>query len=62
MCAYMKMKITLQNSAKKITDYLHHKISAEELVDWAETAMMEGEFEDGYKASITVKQATAISG
>lgn len=93
----MKMKITLQNSAEKITDYLHHKISVEELVDWAETAMMEGEFEDehceilreivsrmgladvrafgltwddcedfldrlGYKASITVKQATATSG
>jgi hypothetical protein len=38
-------KITRRASAQKLIDYLHHKITLAELVDWAETAMMEGEFE-----------------
>ncbi len=40
------MKITRQDSAQKLIDYLHHKITAAELVDWAETVMMEGDFEE----------------
>lgn len=40
------MKITRCDSAQKLIDYLHHKITSGELVDWAETAMMEGEFEE----------------
>lgn len=39
------MRITRRDSAQKLIDYLHHKINLAELVDWAETAMMEAEFE-----------------
>ena len=38
--------ITRENVVDKIRAYLHHEISLEVLVDWAETAMMEGEFDD----------------
>ena len=40
------MKITRRAAAQKLIDYLQHKIAAAELVDWAESAMMEGEFEE----------------
>ncbi len=40
------MRITRQKVAEKLTDYLHHRISLAELVDWAETAMMEAEFDE----------------
>jgi len=40
------MKITRATVADKIADYLHGKLSQSELVDWAERAMMEGEFDD----------------
>ena len=39
------MKVTRQITANKIADYLHGKLSQAELVDWAEAAMMEAEFE-----------------
>ena len=42
------MKITRQDSAQKLIDYLRRKITLAELVDWAETGMMEGEFEEGH--------------
>lgn len=36
---------------KRIIDYLHHQLSLEQLVAWAENAMMEGEFDpDGFDA------------
>ncbi|MBM3840019.1 MAG: hypothetical protein FJ398_19050 [Verrucomicrobia bacterium] len=38
------MTITKQTVANKLTAYLHHEISLEQLVDWAENAMMAGEF------------------
>lgn len=38
------MTITKQTVASKIAAYLHHEISLAELVDWAENAIMEGEF------------------
>jgi hypothetical protein len=38
------MKITRQIVADKITEYLHGKISQAELVDWAERAMMDADF------------------
>jgi hypothetical protein len=38
--------ITRQNVASKIIDYLYRRISLEELVSWAEDAMMEEQFED----------------
>ena len=40
------MKITRQIVAHKITDYLHGKVSQAELVDWAEHAMMDGDFDE----------------
>ena len=40
------MKITRRTAAEKLIDYLQHKIAVAELVDWAESAMMEGEFEE----------------
>jgi len=40
------MKITRQIAAQKLIDYLKHLISLKELVDWAEWAMMEPEFEE----------------
>lgn len=36
--------ITREEVAHKLRDYLHHRISRSDLVDWAEEAMMEGEF------------------
>ena len=40
------MKITRQIVADEIADYLHGKVSEAELVDWAERAMMDGEFDE----------------
>ena len=40
------MAITKQTVAQKIAAYLRHDISLAELVNWAEEAMMEGEFEE----------------
>jgi hypothetical protein len=40
------MSITKQIVAEKIAAYLHHAITLEQLVDWAENAMMEGEFDE----------------
>ncbi|MDI6794216.1 MAG: hypothetical protein QME81_15365 [bacterium] len=39
------MVVTRHEVASKLTDYLHHRITQEKLVDWAEEVMMEGEFE-----------------
>jgi len=39
------MKVTRQITADKIAYYLHGKVNQAELVDWAEGAMMEAEFE-----------------
>jgi hypothetical protein len=40
------MAISRETVAHKLAAYLHHKISLADLVDWAQMAMMEGEFED----------------
>ncbi len=45
-CKIHTMKITRQIVAEKITDYLTGKLSQAELVDWAEHAMMDEDFED----------------
>jgi hypothetical protein len=37
--------ITTETVAGKLTAYPHHELDLAELVDWAEDAMMEGEFE-----------------
>ena len=40
------MKISRQIVADKITEYLHGKLSQAELVDWAEHAIMEADFDE----------------
>jgi len=39
------MKISRQIVANKITDYLHGTVRQTELVDWAERAMMDADFD-----------------
>jgi len=40
------MKITRQKVAQKLIDYLQHRVTLTELVDWAESTMMEADFEE----------------
>lgn len=40
------MKITRKDVAQKIIDYLHHRITQAELVDWSESAILEADFEN----------------
>ncbi|MGD0767996.1 MAG: hypothetical protein ABSB42_07355 [Tepidisphaeraceae bacterium] len=51
------MHITRQIVADQIAVYLHHQASLEQLVDWAERQMMDGDFE-----SPTVRDAVAQLG
>jgi hypothetical protein len=53
----MDMPITRQNVADKLASYLHHETSLEELVDWAEQQVMDGDFE-----SSTVRDVVARLG
>lgn len=46
------MTITKQTVAEKIAAYLHHRITQAQLVDWAENALMEGEFAEDDAAII----------
>ena len=39
------MKINRQKVGQKLIDYLYHRITLTELVDWAESVMMDGVFE-----------------
>ena len=38
------MLITKQTVANRIAAYLHHELTLEQLVDWAENVIMEAEF------------------
>jgi hypothetical protein len=40
------MKISREEVAQKLIDYLCHRITLEELVDWAESTMMEADFDE----------------
>ncbi|HEY5314911.1 MAG TPA: hypothetical protein VIK18_20425 [Pirellulales bacterium] len=40
------MLITKQTVADKMAAYLRHEITRAQLVDWAESALMEGEFDE----------------
>lgn len=40
------MVISRQTVAEKIAQYLQHAITLEQLVDWAENAMLDGEFDE----------------
>lgn len=47
------MIITRQAAADAFAAYLHHQTTLAQLVDWAENAMMEGEFEERDAATIS---------
>lgn len=47
------MTITKQTVADRIASYLRHDISLEELVSWAEGAMMDGDFDENEVATIS---------
>jgi hypothetical protein len=40
------MLVTKHAAAQKLTAFLHHEISLAQLVDWAETALLNGIFAD----------------
>ena len=40
------MLVTKQTAAEKLAAFLHHELSLAQLVDWAETALLDGEFAD----------------
>ncbi|MBF7081569.1 hypothetical protein IT084_01045 [Desulfallas sp. Bu1-1] len=40
------MIITRKHIAQKIIDYLYHRITLAELIDWAEKSMMEADFDE----------------
>ena len=46
------MSVTKQAVAERIAAYLQHRIALPQLVDWAEKAMMDGEFDDQDSATI----------
>jgi hypothetical protein len=48
----MSQIITHQMVADKLAAYLQHHLSLSGLVDWAESAMMDGEFESQHFAAI----------
>jgi hypothetical protein len=54
------MKITRKHLAQKLIDYLYHRITLTELVNWAENAMMEADFEE--KDYETLKEITGRLG
>ena len=40
------MLVTKPTAAEKLAAFLHHEISLAQLVDWAENALLDGEFVD----------------
>lgn len=48
----MNSPITRQHVADKIAAYLHHDLSLADLVAWAESAMMDGDFETPHYPAI----------
>ena len=40
------MLVTKQTAAQRLTAFLHHEISLAQLLDWAESALLDGEFAD----------------
>ncbi|MCC6211233.1 MAG: hypothetical protein IT513_09350 [Burkholderiales bacterium] len=47
------MTLTKQAVADKIAAYLQHRLTQAQLVDWAENAMMDGEFDETDTAIIS---------
>lgn len=46
------MQLTREMVAYKLEAYLHHRLSLDDLVAWANTAMMEDDFEEQHFDSI----------
>ena len=46
------MRLTYTIVARQLAAYLHHKLSLENLLDWANAAMMEDDFEEAYYDAI----------
>jgi cobyrinic acid a,c-diamide synthase len=46
------MQLTREAVAHKLAAYLHHEISLDELVAWANVAMMEADFEEAHYDAI----------
>jgi hypothetical protein len=46
------MQLTHEAVARKMAAYLHHEISLDELVAWANVVMMEADFEEAYYDAI----------
>jgi cobyrinic acid a,c-diamide synthase len=46
------MQLSREVVAHKLAAYLHHEISLDELVAWANVAMMEDDFEEAYYDAI----------
>ncbi len=44
--------VTRETVAEKLAAYLHHDLSLADLVSWAETALMDGEFDPAHFATI----------
>jgi len=44
----VRVKVTRRTVAEKLAAHLQGRLSQAELVDWAERAMMEAEFEEGH--------------
>ncbi|MBX3744222.1 MAG: hypothetical protein KF833_02835 [Verrucomicrobiae bacterium] len=47
------MTITKDTIADRIAAYLHHRIGLDDLVGWAENAVMDGEFDPADAANLT---------
>lgn len=47
------MTITKATIAEQIEGYLHHRIALNDLVDWAENAVMDGDFDASDAAILT---------
>jgi hypothetical protein len=53
------MQLTRKAVARKLAAYLHYEISFDELVTWANVAMMEADFEEAYSPAAAVFPAGA---
>lgn len=53
------MTITKDTVAEKIEGYLHYRIGLKDLVDWAENAVMNGDF-DAYDAAVLTEVVARI--
>jgi len=51
--------ITRETVAKKLGDYLHGDLALNELVDWSENSIAEGEFEDSKLVEIVARLGLA---